>query len=330
MAKSRKKGYSNMLIAFVTLLVIIAVVALIGFLTLQKGPELIQGEVEVSEYRVSSKIPGRILSFRVTEGDRVEKGDTLALLEAPEVLAKMEQAKAVKRMADSKNQKAMKGARDEQIQAAFEMWNKAQAGLEIAEKSFLRIKNLHAEGVVSTQKLDEVTAQRNAAKATERAAYSQYAMAKNGAEQEDKMAAEALVRQAEGAIAEVESYIKETYLIAPHAGEISEIFPKQGELVGTGAPIMNISILNDLWTVFNVREDLLQGLNMGTEFEAYVPALDRSIKLRVDYLKDLGSYAVWKATKATGQYDLKTFQVKAIPLETVDNLRPGMSVIVER
>ncbi len=330
MAKSGKKGYSNMLIAFVTLLVIIAVVALIGFLTLQKGPELIQGEVEVSEYRVSSKIPGRILSFRVTEGDRVEKGDTLALLEAPEVLAKMEQAQAVKRMADSKNLKAIKGARDEQIQAAFEMWNKAQAGLEIAEKSYLRIRNLHAEGVVSTQKLDEVTAQRNAAKATERAAFSQYAMAKNGAEMEDKMAAEALVRQAEGAVAEVESYIKETYLIAPYSGEISEIFPKRGELVGTGAPIMNLSMLDDIWTVFNVREDLLQGLDMGTEFEAYVPALDRSIKLRVDYLKDLGSYAVWKATKATGQYDLKTFQIKARPMETIRNLRPGMSVILER
>ncbi|NMA73608.1 MAG: HlyD family efflux transporter periplasmic adaptor subunit [Bacteroidales bacterium] len=330
MTTSKQKASSNMLITFITLLAIIALVALIGFLTLRKGPELIQGEVEVSEYRVSSKIPGRILEFRVMEGDWVKKGDTLALLEAPEVLAKMEQAQAAKRMAESQNKKAIKGAREEKIQAAYEMWKKAQAGVDIAEKSFKRINNLHAEGVISTQKLDEVIAQRQAAIATERAAYSQYTMAKNGAELEDKMAAEALVQQAKGAIAEVESYIKETYLIAPHSGEVSEIFPEQGELVGTGSPIMNISILNDIWTTFNIREDLLKGLTIGSEFEAFIPALDQTIKLRVDFLRDLGSYAVWKATKTTGQYDLKTFQLKAIPLAPVENLRPGMSVIINR
>ena len=231
----------------------------------------------------------------------------------------MEQARAAEAAAQAQNEKAIKGARQEQIQAAYEMWQKAQAGVTIAEKSYKRVKNLYEQGVMPAQKLDEVTAQRDAAIATEKAAKAQYTMAKNGAEREDKMAAEA------------ESYIKETYLIAPASGEVSEIFPKVGELVGTGAPIMNIAELNDMWVTFNVREDLLKNLTMGTEFEAVVPALDnKAIKLKVYYLKDLGTYAAWKATKTTGQFDLKTFEVKASPLEKIENLRPGMSVIIDK
>lgn len=210
------------------------------------------------------------------------------------------------------------------------MWQKAQAGVTIAEKSYKRIKNLYDQGVVSAQKLDEITAQRDAALATEKAAKAQYTMAKNGAEREDKAAAAALVNRAKGAVAEVESYINETYLIAQKAGEVSEIFPKQGELVGTGAPIMNIAVMDDMWVTFNVREDLLKDLTMGTEFEAFVPALDQNIRLKVNYMKDLGTYAAWKATKTTGQFDLKTFEVRALPTDKVEGLRPGMSVILDR
>lgn len=316
-----------MLLAFLTLTGVIAIVALVGFFMLRKGPEIVQGQAEVTEYRVSSKVPGRILEFRVKEGQSVLAGDTLAILEAPDVQAKLEQARAAEAAAQAQSNKALKGARKEQIQAAYEMWQKAQAGLAIAEKSYKRIKNLHDQGVMSAQKLDEITAQRDAAIATEKAAKAQYNMAKNGAEREDKAAAAALVERAKGAVAEVESYIKETYLIAQTAGEVSEIFPKVGELVGTGAPIMNIAIMEDMWVTFNVREDLLQGLSMGTEFEVFVPALDRNVRLKVYYMKDLGTYAAWKATKTTGQFDLKTFEVKAAPQEKVEGLRPGMSVI---
>lgn len=328
---TQKSQNSNMLLAFLTLLGVIALVAVVGFFMLRKGPEIIQGQAEVDEYRVSSKVPGRILEFRVKEGQSVQAGDTLAILEAPEIAAKMEQARAAEAAAQAQNEKAIKGARQEQIQAAYEMWQKAQAGVDIAEKSYKRVKNLFDQGVMPAQKLDEVTAQRNAAIATERAAKAQYTMAKNGAEREDKMAAAALVDRAKGAVAEVQSYIKETYLIAQTAGEVSEIFPKVGELVGTGAPIMNIAILQDLWVTFNVREDLLNNLTMGAEFEAIVPALDNQpIRLKVDYMKDLGTYAAWKATKTTGQFDLKTFEVRARPLEPVQGLRPGMSVIIKK
>lgn len=328
---SPKSQNSNMLLAFLTLLGVIALVAIVGFFMLRKGPEIIQGQAEVTEYRVSSKVPGRILEFRVKEGEHVQAGDTLAILEAPDVMAKMEQAQAAETAAQAQSEKAIKGARGEQIQMAYEMWQKSKAGVEIAEKSYKRVKNLFDQGVMPAQKLDEITAQRDAAIATEKAAKAQYTMAKNGAEREDKRAAAALVDRAKGAVAEVQSYIKETYLIARTAGEVSEIFPKVGELVGTGAPIMNIAILDDMWVTFNVREDLLKNLTMGTELEATVPALDnRTIRLKVNYMKDLGTYAAWKATKTTGQFDLKTFEVRALPLEKVEGLRPGMTVILKK
>lgn len=325
-----KSQNTNMLLAFLTLVGVIAVVALVGFFMLRKGPEIVQGQAEVNEYRVSSKVPGRILEFRVTEGQKVHAGDTLALLEAPDVQAKLKQAQAAEAAAQAQNEKAIKGARQEQIQGAYEMWQKARAGVVIAEKSYKRVKNLHDQGVMSAQKLDEVTAQRDAALATEKAAKSQYEMARNGAEREDKAAAAALVQRAQGAVAEVQSYIAETYLIAQADGEVSEIFPKVGELVGTGAPIMNIAIMEDMWVSFNMREDLLKGMTIGTEFDAYVPALDHDIRLKVYYMKDLGTYAAWKATKTTGQFDLKTFEVKASPVEKVEGLRPGMSVVLEK
>lgn len=325
-----KSQNSNMLLAFLTLVGVIAVVALVGFFMLRKGPEIVQGQAEVNEYRVSSKVPGRILEFRVKEGQQVKAGDTLAILEAPDVQAKLEQAQAAQAAAQAQNEKALKGARQEQIQAAYEMWQKAKAGLTIAEKSYKRVKNLYDQGVMSAQKLDEVTAQCDAAVATEKAAHAQYQMARNGAEREDKEAAAALVNRAKGAVAEVESYIRETVLVAQTAGEVSEIFPKVGELVGTGAPIMNVAVMEDMWLTFNTREDLLQGIGMDTEVEAYVPALDKHIHAKVYYLKDLGTYAAWKATKTTGQFDLKTFEVRATPTEHIEGLRPGMSVILEK
>ncbi|KAA6339041.1 putative multidrug resistance protein EmrK [termite gut metagenome] len=326
-----KSKNSNMLLAFLTLLGVIAMVALVGFFMLRKEAEIIQGQAEVSEYRVSSKVPGRISAFRVREGQRINAGDTLAILEAPEVFAKMEQAQAAQAAAQAQSEKTMKGARYEQIQAAYEMWQKAKAGLDIAEKSYTRVKNLYEQGVMPAQKYDEAFARLNADKATEKAAQAQYLMAKNGAEREDKLAAAAMVERAKGAVAEVESYIRETFLIAQTAGEISEIFPKVGELVGTGAPIMNVAILDDMWVTFNIREDLLNDFTVGTEFEAFVPALsNKTVQLKVNYMKDLGTYAVWKAVKTTGQFDLKTFEVRAFPLEKAEGLRPGMSVIFKK
>ncbi len=321
---------SNILLAFITLTSVVVIVSVIGFFVFKKGPETIQGQAEATEYRVSSKVPGRILKFLVDEGDQVKAGDTLAILEAPDVMAKLSQAQAAEQAAQAMNDKAIKGTRQEQLQAAYEMWQKAKAGLEIAEKSYKRINSLYEQGVMSAQKRDEVKAQYDAMAATEKAAKAQYTMAKNGAQQEDKEMAAAQVERAKGAVAEVSSYINETFLVASADGEVTEIFPKVGELVGTGAPIMNVAQLADTWVTFNVREDLLNGFAVGKEISAYVPALEKDITFKVTYMKDLGTYAAWKATKATGQFDLKTFEVKAKPTQPVENLRPGMSAIIEK
>jgi HlyD family secretion protein len=252
-------------------------------------------------------------------------------MEAPEVQAKLQQAEAVQTAAQAQNQKAINGTRYEQVQGAYDVWQQSKAGVVIANKTYARVKNLYAEGVLPAQKLDEATAQRDAAAATERAAHSQYTMAVNGAQREDKEATAALVQRAKGAVAEVNSYIKETYLVAPCDGEVTETFPQLGELVGTGAPIMSIAIMKSKWVTFNVREDLLKDIKMGATFEAFVPALNnKKIRLKVYYMKDLGTYAAWKATKTTGQYDLKTFEVKARPTAYVEGLRPGMSVILNK
>ena len=230
-----------MLLAFLTLLGVIAIVAVVGFFMLRKGPEIIQGQAEVTEYRVSSKVPGRILEFRVKEGQQINAGDTLAILEAPDVVAKMEQARAAEAAAQAQNEKAIKGARQEQIQAAYEMWQKAQAGVTIAEKSYKRVKNLYEQGVMPAQKLDEVTAQRDAAIATEKATKAQYTMAKNGAEREDKMAAEALVNRAKGAVAEVEQAGRSDQIIVTGVDGSPE---GVDELKRAGSPFVGMSTQN--------------------------------------------------------------------------------------
>ena len=312
------------------ILVAMGIIIVVG-LCLPERAEVIQGEVETTDYRVSSKVPGRVLELRVQEGDLVRKGDTLAILEAPEVSAKLDQANALVEAAEALDEKAHNGAQKEQIQGAYEMWQKAKAGLEVAEKSYRRVANLYDKGVISEQKRDEAKAQYEAMVATEKAAQAQYEMAKNGARKEDKKAAGAKVKQAQGAVSEVSSYINETVLLAMADGEVTEVFPELGELVGSGAPIMNVVMTGQLFVTFNVREDYLPGLTVGTEFEAYVPAFDRQVKLRVSRVKNVGSFAVWKATKASDGYDLKMFEVRAIPVgdAKLEGARSGMSVVLK-
>ena len=327
---SEKTQHNNILLAVLCFTAVVGIVALIGFLTIGNEEEVIQGQVEVTEYRVSSKVPGRILELCVKEGDYVKKGDTLAIIDAPEVRAKMQQAQSAEDAATAMGLMARNGARREQIATAFQMLQQAKAGAEIAEKSYKRVQRLYDEGVMSEQKRDEAFAQYKAMEAQVKAAQSQYTMAVNGARQEEKMAAQAQVNRAKGAVQEVNSYIYETIQTAQKEGEVSEIFPKLGELVGTGSPIMNISVLDEMWGTFNIREDQLNGIKTGDVLKVYLPAFNKEIEMAVYAIKDQGSYAVWKATKANGQYDLKTFEVKARPTQKIEGLRPGMSLVLKR
>lgn len=325
---SRQKA--NLLPAIFILAGVVILVIIGSMYAFSDETETIQGQADVTEYRVSSKVPARVLRYMVKEGQHVEAGDTLVILEAPDVEAKLSQAQAAENAAAAVSRKAEKGARQEQITAAYEMWQKAKAGVEISQKSYERVKRLYEQGVMTAQKLDEVTAQRDAAVATERAAKSQYDMARNGAQREDKEAAAAQVNRAKGAVSEVNSYIRETVLVASAAGEVTEIFPQIGELVGSGAPIMSVALMDDMWVSFNVREDYLNQFKMNGTIRATIPALnDKEVELKVYYMRDLGSYAAWKATKATGQFDMKTFEVKAAPTTKIEGLRAGMSVLLK-
>lgn len=322
------RKHRNIFLMVLFAIIVASIVAFISYLTLNSNDEVIQGQVEVSEYRVSSKIPGRIQEIRVREGDTVHRGDTVAVIDAPEVNAKKAQAMGAEEGARALSDMAQAGARREMIEGARDLWEKAKVGLDIAHKTYERVQHLYDEGVVSAQKRDEAEAQYEAAQKAVSAAKSQYDMAVNGAREEERRAAMAQVNQARGAIQEVNSYIRETYQIATADGQVTSLYPKVGELVGAGSPIVTISMMDDMWGTFNVREEMLNGLKNGHEFTAYVPALDREIRMRVYHIKDKGAFASWQATSGTGGYDQKTFEVKARPVDKVDGLHPGMSLVI--
>ena len=325
-----KKNY-NLLIGVLALVAIVLAVSVIGYIVSRPKAIVIQGEAEATEYRVSGKVPGRIESFYAEEGQSVRRGDTLVLIDSPEIRSKIAEASAARAAAVAQRNKAYNGARQEQITGAYEMWQKALVGEEVMRKSYERMVTLHDEKVVSDQKFDEVKAQYDAACATARAAKSQYDMAVKGARQEDKDAAAALVERANAAVDLVNSYKDEIILTAPSDGIIAARYPKVGELVGQGSPIMTIQDLDDLWLTFNIREDRLEGMNTGDKLKLTVPALkNREITATVYYMAVRESYATWRATKETGEFDTKTFEVRARPDTRVEGLRPGMSVILVR
>ena len=327
---SAKSQHQNILLAVMGFSIAVLIVAIIGFFTLGKTDEVIQGEVEVGEYRVSCKLPARVVEIRVKEGDFVHKGDTLAILEIPEMNAQEKVAQSTEAATQALSNLTEEGARREAIQSARQLVVQAKAATDVAKKTYDRMQNLFSEGVMSQQKRDEAKAAWEVALAHENAMKSQYEMAKNGARTEEKKAAQSQANAAKHAVDVVRSVLKETVQVAAVDGEVSDIYPKEGELVGMGSPILSISMMKDMWGTFNGREDQLNGLKVGDTFTAFSPAFNKELKLKVFEIKDEGSYAVWKATKSNGQYDLKTFEVKARPINPFDGLRPGMSLIVKK
>ena len=326
--KKEKEG--SLLLGVVALLAVIIIVALVGILALKPEKMLIQGEAEAAEYRVSGKVPGRIEMYLFEEGEQVRKGDTLVVIYSPEVEAKKDQALAARDMASAVNEKAKNGAQPQQIEGAYELYQKALAGEEIYRKSYERVQRLYEKGVVSEQKRDEVEAQYKAASATVKAAKSQYDMALAGAREEDKAAAKAQVARVDGVLKELAAAEAERYLLSPCDGEVSERFPKVGELVGQGSPVMAIVDLTDVWFTFSVREDMLAGFQKGSQIDIRIPALgeDKTFPVVVTYVKAMGTYATWRTTKQNGGYDVRTFDVKCRPVVPIEGLRPGMTALV--
>lgn len=324
-----KQKEGSLLLGLVALLAVVVIVALVGVFALRPEKELIQGEAECTEYRVSGKVPGRIEAYRFSEGEEVRKGDTLVVIYSPEVAAKKEQAEAARNMAEAVNQKAKNGAQSQQITGAYELWQKAIAGEEIYQKSYERVQSLFEKGVVSAQKRDEVEAQYKAAVATTKAAKSQYDMALAGARAEDKAAAEAQVAKVDGVLKEVAAAEAERYLLSPCDGVVSEQFPKVGELVGQGSPVMAVTDLTDAWFTFSVREDRLANYKVGTPVCIRIPALgEQTWPATVSSIKVMGTYATWRTTSQNGGYDVRTFDVRCRPDAQIPDLRPGMTAII--
>lgn len=308
-------------------IIVVAIIAL-GWYLVKSEPVLIQGTVECTSYKASSKIPGRIESMKVEQGQHVEKGQLLYVLSTPELNAKLQQAEAVRSAAKALDAKALAGARAPQIEAALNLWQKAQAGKELAKKTYERVQNLYRDGVVPAQKLDEAKANYDAMVATESAAHSQYQLALDGASKEEKAAAAAQVRQAQGAVNEVESYIGDAMVYSPVTGEISTVISEEGELVGSGYPVVTILDMTDAWVTFNVKETMMPKIQMGKRILAYIPALDRNVELEVTYIAVQADFATWNATRTQGGFDIRTFAIKMKPVDGTENLRPGMSAIV--
>ena len=281
-------------IAFVIILAATVIISLAGILLMSRQPLVLQGQVEATEIRISGKLPGRVDSFLVQEGDWVKAGDTLVVINSPTIEAKYRQVNA------------------------------------LAKTTYQRIVTLYKDSVVTSQRRDEVEAMYKAAQAAERAAYEQYQMAVDGAQSEDRASARSLVEAARSTVDEVSSLLVDSRLTAPEDGQIATIFPKRGELVAPGTPIMSLVVMDDAHVVLNIREDLMPQFKMGGTFRADVPAIDgKDIEFRIYYISPLGSFATWKSTKQTGSYDMQTFEIHARPTQQVEGLRPGMSVLLK-
>ena len=316
--------------AFIIGLTLVVVISIFGIATMSRKQVILQGQIEANEIRISGKLPGRVDTFWVAEGEMVSKGDTLVGINSPEARAKLQQASALKDVAAFQNEKVDEGTRMQIIRTAEELWNKSKSDLQLAATTYQRIRNLYADSVVSAQQFDETEALYKAAVAAERAAHQEYLLAKDGAQKQDKESARAMVDAAQGSVNEVESVLRDAWLTAPMNGEIATIYVKQGELVGTGTPIMNLVVLDDCHVVLNVREDYLPSFGIGQAFVGKVPAIGgKEVVFQVNYISPLGSFATWKSTGNNKGYDMRTFEIHALPMEEVPGLRPGMSVLVK-
>ena len=316
-------------IAFIVLLIVVVLVTALGLLFSRKPPLVLQGEVEATEIRISGKLLGRIDSFLVDEGDKVYRGDTLVIINSPIVQAQYRKTEALHRATIEENKKIDAGTRRQLVAAAYQLWISAKSQAELAEKTYERILALFADSVVARQRFDEAEAAMLSARAAERAAYEQYMMAEEGAQREDLAASQNMVEAAAGSVDEMAALLVDTKLTAPADGQIAGIYPKRGELIAPGSPVMTLVVVDDSYVVFNVREDLMPHFRMGCRFTVSIPALARDdVMLSVYYISPLGSYATWKSTKQAGSYDMRTFEIKLRPEKPVDGLRPGMTVLM--
>jgi HlyD family secretion protein len=312
----------------VGIMAVVITLIIVG-LSMRRHDSTLQGQVETTDYRVASKVPSRVVKLLVKEGQRVHAGDTLVILSAPEVNAMEQGAVASRDVSQAVEQQTDNGTRQETVNSTYEIWQQAIAQQEIAHKTYQRLQALFSQGVVAAQRRDEALAAYRAASAAVRAAYSQYQLMQNGSRTEEKEAAAAVVRNAVAKIAEVKAFLRETVLTASADGYVSEVFVEPGEMVGTGAPILNVDT-DEAWFTFNITEDKLPGIEYGTKVKVYLPASDETVLARVTRINNVGNFAAWKATRALDDVDLKVFEVQARPIVKMKKPHEGESAILRK
>ncbi len=258
----------------------------------------------------------------------VKKGDLIYQIHSPEVEAKLTQAQAGYEAAKALSEEANKGSRQEAILAAKDVWSSAKAMADLTQKTYQRIEELYKSGVVSLQKKDEAFAAYESAKHNENAAYQQYKIALDGLRDETKRAVFEKENVAKGQVNEVEAYIKDVNAYAPVSGEVSNVLLHNGELSPSGFPVVMLIDLEDSWLKISVNEQYLSKFQKDSVFEGYIPALQRSVKFKVEYVSVMGDFATWKATTGSKGYDMKSYEIEARPLEKIEGFRVGMSVLV--
>lgn len=323
----QEKANSTLLLTVFIIAAAAAVIAVIGFCFMNRPDNMLEGQVEGTTVRISGKLPGRVMEFYAHEGDTVHAGDTLVRIHSALFEAQLMQAEAMQDVARQQNRKIDGGTRRQIVQGAYDLWQQAKAAEGITRKTYERLQRLYEEGVMTEQKRDEAKAAYDAAVAAERAAKSQYDLAVAGAQSEDKQSAAAMVTAATGNVDQVKAVLDDAYLTSPCDGTIDQVYPEVGELVSLGAPIMSVLKSDNRHVVFNLREELLKDFPAGKRVTLYIPALDKDIEAEVYYIRDMGNYATWRATKTTGSWDSRTFEVKLRPTDSIEGLRPGMSAV---
>ncbi|MWN90723.1 HlyD family efflux transporter periplasmic adaptor subunit [Gilliamella sp. Pra-s65] len=312
-------------LSLIVAIMIVMVIVIIYFAN-QPSTIILQGEVESNRVDVAARVQGRVIQFNYDVGDDVKKGDTLLTLSSPALLAQLATAEAQLNVAIASRDTTY-STRPETIDVQKAQLDKAKSDLALAQASYDRINRLVKNGTVSKQNYDESFNQYQAAVKAYEAAKANLTLAENGSSIEQKKLADTQVEQSKAALAQVKADVNELTLIAPISGQITTRVAETGQLYSLGTPLYSIIDLNDIWFTFNIREDLLGNIKVGDKFQVKVPALNNQvIDVKVTVLNALGQYANWQATKATGDFDLKTFEMRAKPINKVAGLRPGMSV----
>lgn len=318
-----------LVISFAVILLTILTLSILGIFLMRDKDIILQGQIEAEEYNISGLLPGRIEDIYVKKGERIEKGDTLVHIISREMLAEYEAQKSLESVASLQSEKIDAGSRKQLISIAKELWDGAKADLRLAKTTYERIKALYEDSIVSLQRRDEVEAIYKSALAAERAAYYQYQIAIEGAQEQDKASAKAMASAAKSNSEVVKALLNDSKLISPISGEVATIALNEGELSSIGTSIMTIIDIENPYLVINIREDLLKNFKIGEIISCDIPALAlKDVSFTINYIAPLGSFATWKSTKDSGGYDLKTFEIQAIPTIKINDLRPGMTCLM--